>query len=919
MPRIAQATPQVIRVDGSVFDSTGAPVTASKDIQIKAYDAATAGTLLWTSSVFNTSVSSGRFTINLDAAAGSPSLVDRLGERAASQAVYFQIEVDSGAANGSMDTPAIVLPRIRAKGTAFALSATSADALKGVTATVSEINYLAGTTANVQSQINTLSAGGSSASKVDKAGDSMSGALQVGANITSTGTVQAATLNSTGATASRFALFDSSKNLTSSASIVTDTEFGYLSGVTANLGANLHGLTANVQTQLNAKQASLGYSPVSKLGDSMSGALQVGANITSTGTVTAATINGTGLTASRALVTDGSKNLGSSSVTSTELGYLSGVTGSIQSQLDSKASGTFDGFSNLTDAATISVGGSLGRIYKVTLGGNRTMGNPTNLVTGRMYTFVVGQDATGGRALTWGSSYKGSIPAVNNQTLVGATVGTTIGNMTTYGGLAGCFDGVTSQSWSGGCNYTSQPGWGYVGKDWGSGNTKSISRFIVYATNDYAFSVAGDSNTIKLQGSDDNSTWTDLYTSSSFTSSNSQTIDVSSGITNSAYRYHRIGVYTAQGSYNVRAAEVVFYETTAAANSTAVYPFVSDGTFLYYAVDPGPNGSGGNSVTSYTASRAMVTDSNGSASASSVTSTELGYLSGVTANLQTQLNSAVGVPTGASTGRLTVVSATPVPDTDQSAKTTLYLTSGVIDLWDGSKYVTKQYDEINISLAGASTASRMYAVYCYLSGGVPTLELESWTNNTTRATALVQDTKHSRIKYKSGAKDRRWVGDILTNSTGGQTDDTLVFRGVFNAHNRVSRPIKKFETTNSWSYSTDSWRAMNNDSTNNRATVCTGDTTRVNIDVVVTGGHYSTSVAGVVGVGVNSTTADAGSIHSSGSVYYGYDSFQAVYKGYLSPGANIIYPLETGGAGTTFYGDNGGTTVASGMIGDVEL
>lgn len=118
----------------------------------------------------------------------------------------------------------------------------------------------------------------------------MSGDLDVGANVTSTGTVQAATLKSTGATASRFAMFDSSKNLASSATYITDTEFGYLSGVTANLATNLNGLTANVQTQMNGKQATLAYVPVSKLGDSMSGALDVGANITSTGTLAAATV-----------------------------------------------------------------------------------------------------------------------------------------------------------------------------------------------------------------------------------------------------------------------------------------------------------------------------------------------------------------------------------------------------------------------------------------------------------------------------------------------------------------------------------------------------------------------------------------------------------------------------------------------------
>lgn len=153
----SQATPQIIRVDGSVFDSAGVPVTANKDIEVKAYDAANAGSLLWTSSVYNTAVSAGRFTINLDAAAGSPSLVDRLGERTTGQAIYFQIEVDSGAANGSMDTPTIVLPRIRAKGTAFALTAASADAIKGVTATATELNYLAGATGNVQTQINAVS------------------------------------------------------------------------------------------------------------------------------------------------------------------------------------------------------------------------------------------------------------------------------------------------------------------------------------------------------------------------------------------------------------------------------------------------------------------------------------------------------------------------------------------------------------------------------------------------------------------------------------------------------------------------------------------------------------------------------------------------------------------------------------------
>ena len=65
------------------------------------------------------------------------------------------------------------------------------------------------------------------------------------------------------------------------------------------------------------------------------------ADITITGTLTAnaiatASITISGLTASRALVTDGSKVLTSSSTTATEIGYVNGVTSAIQTQLDNK-------------------------------------------------------------------------------------------------------------------------------------------------------------------------------------------------------------------------------------------------------------------------------------------------------------------------------------------------------------------------------------------------------------------------------------------------------------------------------------------------------------------------------------------------------------------------------------------------------
>ena len=59
----------------------------------------------------------------------------------------------------------------------------------------------------------------------------------------------------------------------------------------------------------------------------------------------------------------------------------------------------------LTDAATVAWDWSAGRIATVTLGGNRIIGLPTNLVTDT-FIFKVIQDGTGSRTLTWNAIFK---------------------------------------------------------------------------------------------------------------------------------------------------------------------------------------------------------------------------------------------------------------------------------------------------------------------------------------------------------------------------------------------------------------------------------------------------------------------------------------------------------------------------------
>jgi len=82
-------------------------------------------------------------------------------------------------------------------------------------------------------------------------------------------------------------------------SATTDTELGYVSGV-----------TSAIQTQLNAKEATI--------------------------TGAATTITSADLTANRAVISNGSGKVAVSATTDTELGYVSGVTSAIQTQLNAK-------------------------------------------------------------------------------------------------------------------------------------------------------------------------------------------------------------------------------------------------------------------------------------------------------------------------------------------------------------------------------------------------------------------------------------------------------------------------------------------------------------------------------------------------------------------------------------------------------
>ena len=60
----------------------------------------------------------------------------------------------------------------------------------------------------------------------------------------------------------------------------------------------------------------------------------------------------------------------------------------------------------LTDAATVAVDFADSNNFTVTLGGNRTLGNPTNQVAGQSGSLFVVQDGTGSRTLAYSSDWE---------------------------------------------------------------------------------------------------------------------------------------------------------------------------------------------------------------------------------------------------------------------------------------------------------------------------------------------------------------------------------------------------------------------------------------------------------------------------------------------------------------------------------
>ena len=105
--------------------------------------------------------------------------------------------------------------------------------------------------------------------------------------------------------------------------------------------------------------------------------------------------------------------------TTAELNYCDGVTSNIQTQLNAKGAGdavlandqTWSGaqrgaITALSDGATVAIDFNSGNNFSLTLGGNRTLGQPSNQVAGQSGSIFITQDGTGSRTLAYHADWK---------------------------------------------------------------------------------------------------------------------------------------------------------------------------------------------------------------------------------------------------------------------------------------------------------------------------------------------------------------------------------------------------------------------------------------------------------------------------------------------------------------------------------
>jgi len=496
-------------------------------------------------------------------------------------------------------------------------------AVSAVTST--ELGYVDGVTSALQTQLNDINTRATANAASSGAADAVE--VRRVANIA--GAVS--TITTGNLTASRAVVSDGSGKV--AISPVTSTEIGYLDGV-----------SSAIQTQIDSKQATI--------------------------TGAATTIDDADLTASRAVVSDGSGKVAVSAVTSTEIGYLDGVSSAIQTQIDSKQA-TITGAATTIDDADLTVSRAL-----VSDGSGKVA---VSAVTSTEIGYLDGvssaiQTQLNAKAPLAGATFTGQVNMSDDLVVTG--------NLTVNG------DTTTVNS----------------------ENKVIQDRFIMLA-NAVSGAPSADVGIFFNRGTSGNAAIYYDESAKFFTLSETRDPDSNIAISPTGAANLAVGQFTATSvKYNGADLNTAITDNRSGAVST-VYK------------------------DNLTASRAVVSDGSGKIAISAVTSTEIGYLDGVTSAIQTQIDSKQATITGAATTiDDTNLTASRAVVSDGSGKVAVSdVTSTELGYLDGvSSAIQTQLDTKGTTTEATAIEARRVA---NIAGAVSTIT----TGNLSASKALVSD------------------------------------------------------------------------------------------------------------------------------------------------------------------------------------
>lgn len=290
-------------------------------------------------------------------------------------------------------------------------------------------------------------------------------------------------------------------------------------------------------------------------------------------------------------------------------------------------------------------------------------------------------------------------------------------------------------------------------------------------------------------------------------------------------------------------------------------------------------------------------------------------------------------------GRLTLTTAVPVMPSTVSGATTVYYTPYVgqyVPLYNGSSWTMtdvggelSQATTDSTKSPAACTTNTNYDLFVWSdSGTYRCTRGPAWSSDTARGTGAGTTelqmlngilTNKNAITNGPAANRGTYVGTIRTNGssqvdfiipTSPAAGGTAGVIGVWNCYNRTDWTALNADSTDSWAYSTGSFRAANNSSTMRTSFVCglAEGTVRSVYECWSTGGGTN----GRVGIGYDSTTAKSGvtgaAVGNSNTI-----NGSAFYERVAELGFHYMSAIEYGAASLTYYGDNGTAEIQSGM------